>query len=217
MVVIGAKGFAKELLTVLSWNGDITDDLFFFDNISNDVPDKLYGRFPVIRSWEDLQFHFKEIDPNFILGIGSSKHRFALANKAISLGGKLTSCFSNKALIGEYDVEIGEGVCVMHNAIITSNVRIGKGTLINKAAIISHDAQVGDFCEISPGAKLLGRTRVGNYSEIGAGAIILPDIAIGDNCKVGAGAVVTQNIESNSIVAGVPARLLRRNEDIIHE
>lgn len=217
MVIIGAKGFAKELLTALVWDGIDKDFLFFFDNVSSDVPDKLYGKYPVIKSWCELETHFKETNQSFMLGVGSSKLRFELANKAINVGGVLKSFISSHALIGEYGIEIGEGTCILSNAVITVDVKIGKGSLINKAAIVSHDAQVGEYCEISPGAKLLGRSKVGNYTEIGAGAIILPGITIGDNCKVGAGAVVTHNFPSNSIIAGVPAKLLRRNEDCIHE
>ncbi|OAD21267.1 transferase hexapeptide repeat containing protein, partial [Candidatus Thiomargarita nelsonii] len=51
MVIIGAKGLAKELLTVLSWNKD-TNNLCFFDNINADAPDYLNGTFPVLKSWE---------------------------------------------------------------------------------------------------------------------------------------------------------------------
>ncbi len=45
---------------------------------------------------------------------------------------------------------------------------------------------------------------------IGAGATILPGITIGENSVVGAGSVVTKNIEPNTVVAGNPARVIRK-------
>lgn len=45
---------------------------------------------------------------------------------------------------------------------------------------------------------------------IGAGATILPGITIGENAVVGAGSVVTHNVEPNTVVAGNPARLIKR-------
>lgn len=45
---------------------------------------------------------------------------------------------------------------------------------------------------------------------IGAGATILPGVTIGENAVVGAGSVVTRDIEPNTIVAGNPAKLIRR-------
>lgn len=45
---------------------------------------------------------------------------------------------------------------------------------------------------------------------IGAGAIILPGVTVGENAIVAAGAVVTKNVPDNTIVAGVPAKTLRR-------
>lgn len=208
MVIIGAKGFAKELLSALIWSGFNKDDLFFFDNISKDASDNLFGRFPIIKTWEELSLHFKENSSEFMLGVGGAKTRYDLANKVAGLGGTLQSFISDQALIGEYGNVIGEGVCILPNAILSCDVKVGKGTLINKAAIIGHDAQVGEYCQISPCAKILGRSKLGNYSEIGAGAVILPDVALGDNCIVGAGAVVNCDYPENSIVVGMPARLI---------
>ncbi len=45
---------------------------------------------------------------------------------------------------------------------------------------------------------------------IGAGATILPGVTIGENAVVGAGSVVTHDVESNTIVAGNPARFIRK-------
>lgn len=44
---------------------------------------------------------------------------------------------------------------------------------------------------------------------IGAGAIILPGVTVGENAIVAAGAVVTKDVPDNTIVAGVPAKILR--------
>lgn len=50
------------------------------------------------------------------------------------------------------------------------------------------------------------------WGWIGAGATILPGITIGENSVVGAGSVVTKDVEPNTIVAGNPARVIRRIE-----
>lgn len=55
-----------------------------------------------------------------------------------------------------------------------------------------------------------GKVKIGNRCWIGAGAIILKDVEIGDGSIVGAGAVVSRSVDPGTIVAGVPARPLRR-------
>jgi len=54
------------------------------------------------------------------------------------------------------------------------------------------------------------RTRIGNDVWIGAGANIVSGIAIGDGSVIGAGSVVTHDVEPYSIVAGVPAREIKK-------
>jgi acetyltransferase-like isoleucine patch superfamily enzyme len=59
----------------------------------------------------------------------------------------------------------------------------------------------------------LGKVLIGNGCWIGAKAIILKDVTLGDCCVVAAGAVVTRSFPSGSVVAGVPARLLKSGVD----
>lgn len=54
------------------------------------------------------------------------------------------------------------------------------------------------------------RAIIGNNVQIGANAVIIGGIVIGDNVIVGAGAVVVKNVESNCIVAGNPAKVIRK-------
>jgi acetyltransferase-like isoleucine patch superfamily enzyme len=55
----------------------------------------------------------------------------------------------------------------------------------------------------------LATTRICFRASIGSGAVILGGITIGENAVIGAGAVVTHDVAPNTVVAGVPARLLR--------
>ena len=208
MVIIGAKGFAKELLTVLQWNNEIKN-LFFFDNINKDISDLLFNEFPVIKSFEKLEKHFKNNSPDFALGIGKAKIRKDLSYKIQKIGGRLCSIISKQSLIGQYGNTFCKGINILSNATITSDVFVGEGTLINKSVILSHDVKMGSYCEISPGVKILGNCKIGNECEIGTNAVILPNIEVGNGCIIGAGAVVTKNIPDGIIVTGIPAKKMR--------
>ncbi len=54
----------------------------------------------------------------------------------------------------------------------------------------------------------IGKVIIGDNCWIGAKAIILKDVVLGDNCVVAAGAVVTKSFPAESVIGGVPAKLL---------
>lgn len=205
MLIVGAKGLAKELLEVCKTSNDLLN-LVFYDNINKNF-DLLYNKFVILHNDNQVFDYFKTVDKRFILGIGSLKHRISLTKKFVNLGGELTSMISENAFVASYDVEISNGTTVMPGAIISNGVSIGVGCLIYFNVLITHDAKVGDFVKLSPNAVLLGRCKVGDYTHIGSGATILQDIEIGKNVIVAAGAVVIEDVPDNCMVAGVPASI----------
>jgi len=68
-------------------------------------------------------------------------------------------------------------------------------------AVLAHDMPRGLYCD----------TYIGARCFIGARSIILPGVRIGDGSIVGSGSVVTKDVPPGSIVAGNPARVIRRN------
>jgi len=71
----------------------------------------------------------------------------------------------------------------------------------------NHDLRPGVSAQKLP--MRVGHVRIGNRCWIGAKAVILQDVELGDGCVVGAGAVVTKSFGAGSVIAGVPARLIR--------
>lgn len=205
MLIIGAKGFAKEVLEICKKNNQLTK-LAFFDDLSQNGPERLYDTFPILKSMEEAVRYFEEIDSSFSIGIGKPSLRKTMYDKFTANGGKLTSIISPDAKIGSYDIEIGEGANILDGVKISNSVNIGLASLIYYNAIITHDCNIGDFVEISPNATILGRVHIDSFTHIGANATILPNLKVGTNVLVGAGAVVTKDIPDNSIAVGVPAK-----------
>lgn len=207
MLIVGAKGFAKEVLEVCIQNGDTP---VFFDNVNGRIDNRMFDKYVVITSFLEAEKHLSNSN-EFTIGIGKPILRKKMYNKFTEIGGILTSTISKNSDIGSCDVLIGEGANILNGVTISNSVTIGIAPLIYYYSIITHDCVIGDFVEISPRVTLLGRSKIGDYTQIGAGAIILPDIKVGTNVVIGAGCVVTKDVPDNSIIAGIPGKVIRKN------
>ncbi len=204
MVIIGAKGFAKEVLEVI-WQKRFYENIAFFDNISEQIEQILFSEFPVLRSLKEVgSFFEKSGDNRFTLGIGNPVFRYKLAKEFLGMNGIFTSTISPFAHIGHFDNQIEEGCNIMTGVIITNSVVIKKGVLLNLNCTVGHDVKIGKFCEFSPGTSISGNCTIGNFCVFGTNSTVLPKVTIGNNVIVGAGAVVTKDIPDNSLVVGVP-------------
>jgi sugar O-acyltransferase (sialic acid O-acetyltransferase NeuD family) len=203
MLIIGAKGHAKEVFEVLK--DQHQGSIGFYDDVTpDDQLDRFVQEYPLLRTPDEMKKWFEK-SPHFVLGVGGIKAREIVWNKAIALGGIPTGFIAHNASVA-IDVVYETGINVMQYAFVSSSAVLGQAALINTRANVHHDVKLGNFCEVGPGALILGRCVIGNHTFIGAGAIILPDVVIGNNCTIGAGAVVTKNIPDNQTVKGNPAR-----------
>ncbi|WP_067623335.1 2,3,4,5-tetrahydropyridine-2,6-dicarboxylate N-acetyltransferase [Alicyclobacillus acidiphilus] len=119
-------------------------------------------------------------------------------------------------------VTIGENAVVMMGALINIGAEVGPGTMIDMGAILGGRATVGANCHIGAGAVLAGVIEppsakpvvVEDNVLIGANAVVLEGVRIGKGSVVAAGAVVIEDVEPGTVVAGVPARVIKRIEEV---
>jgi carbonic anhydrase/acetyltransferase-like protein (isoleucine patch superfamily) len=119
------------------------------------------------------------------------------------------------------DVLLGKDCSIWYGAVVRGDcarVSVGALTNVQDGAILHADTgvpnEIGAAVTIGHRAVVHGR-RVGDGCLIGIGAVILGGAEIGPGCIVAAGAVVKEHavIPARSLVAGVPARVLRAVTD----
>ncbi len=156
-------------------------------------------RDPAARSaWEVLLLY-----PS-IVAIGS--HR--VSHWLHRIGLKFTARMISQTARGFAGIEIHPGA------------RIAKGLFIDHGmgVVIGETAEIGDNVTIYQGVTLGGTGKekgkrhptIGNNVVIGSGAKVLGNITIGDNVQIGSNAVVIRDVPPNSVVVGVPGRIVRQ-------
>lgn len=115
--------------------------------------------------------------------------------------------FPQRIYIG-YNVFINRNVNVVarDNIIIGDNVMIGPNTVINSG---SHKFDNTTELIRNQGHKK-APIKIGNNVFIGGNVFILPGVTIGEGAVIGAGAIVTKDVEAFTVVAGNPARIIKR-------
>lgn len=131
-------------------------------------------------------------------------------------------------LVKEVFPNIGEGcrISTPIKGVRTANVYFGKNVVVMPGSLMmsAGGIHIGDDTMIAANVQLISNNhdlyersvitclpiKIGKNVWIGAGATILPGVTIGDNAVVGAASVVTKDVEADTIVAGNPARFIRK-------
>ena len=157
-------------------------------------------RDPAARSaWEVLLLY-----PS-IFAIGS--HRFA--HPLHKAGFKFLARFISQTSRGFTGIEIHPGAA------------IGAGLFIDHGmgVVIGETAEIGDNVTLYQGVTLGGTGKekgkrhptIGNNVVVGSGAKVLGSFKVGDNVQIGSNAVVIKEVPPNSVVVGVPGRIVRQH------
>jgi acetyltransferase-like isoleucine patch superfamily enzyme len=112
------------------------------------------------------------------------------------------------------NVEIGDHSTLNEGVLLNARTRITIGNYVHISSYCILNTGELDYSKIE--GERTHKTRpivIEDGVWMGSGAIINPGVKIGRNAVIGAGAVVTNDIESNSIAVGVPAKVIKKITD----
>lgn len=106
--------------------------------------------------------------------------------------------------------------------ILDTSCEIGKGLFIQHGLATIVMAHIGDYCWINQQVTIghkdkTGHPTLGNHVRVTAGAKVIGNIRIGDAATIGANAVVLKDVPADCVVAGVPARIIKRKQQRVDE
>jgi 2,3,4,5-tetrahydropyridine-2-carboxylate N-succinyltransferase/tetrahydrodipicolinate N-acetyltransferase len=158
------------------------------------------------------------------LGDKLSKERIEMDRKNSAIPLADYSKYNARIEPGVYirdQVEIGDGCVIMMGAVINIGAKIGENTMIDMNTVLGGRATVGNNCHIGAGTVLAGVIEppsadpviVEDDVLIGANAVVLEGVKIGRGAVIAAGSIVIDDVPSDSVYAGAPAKKIKDVDD----
>lgn len=204
LVVIGAGGHALSVADAALSSGWSLGGFLSSDGTG---PAESLGR--VFSSLESFDLGTTAI----ALGIGANYSREDALQGVMREwpGANLVSVVHKTAWVSP-SATLHPGAVILAHASVGPASSVGLGALMNTGASVDHETLLGDFCSLGPGARTGGRVHIGPRTMIGMHASILQGVSIGSDSVIGAHAFVNEDIESNIVSWGIPARRMRSRE-----
>jgi sugar O-acyltransferase (sialic acid O-acetyltransferase NeuD family) len=192
LAIFGAGGHGKVVGEIGLLNG--YKDIHFFDDKIIEIKN---FPFTIIGNLAKLKDSLKNYDA-FFVAIGDNKLRYKKISYLRKEKVNLVSLIHPKSTISKFST-IGNGTCVMANAVVNPGTLIKEGVIINTSASIDHDCLIKDFAHISPNCSISGDVRIGKFTHLGTGTSVHPGINIGHNVKTGVGSKVFKDILNDKV------------------
>lgn len=202
LIVIGAGGYAKSVVDSIDFS--LYEMKGFIDDYKNE---KEHLGYPILGKNLDC---VKNPEGFFyFVAIGNNEKRTRWYKELKSRNLQIINIIDSSAMVSNC-VKIGEGCFVGKMAIVNSKAIIGDNCIINTKALVEHGCHIGSHINISTNTVLNGDVCVGDMSFVGSCSVINGQINIGRNVMIGSGSVVIQDIEDDTTVVGVPAKVIKR-------
>ncbi len=206
-LIIGAGTYSEVYLAYLleagiNVIGFVDDDPKFHGQVVKGIP--VLGTFSDL---ENLKEQYK-IEAVYC-PIGANEVRVRMLKASQKMGLKTPSFIHHSAVLSPH-VEIGDGVYILLGSHIMPYTKIGDFVMISMNVNVAHHNVLEEGVFLSTGVNFGASIIAHKKAYVGIGATIMTGISqLGENFLVGAGAVVIHDVEPNSIVAGVPAKLIK--------
>lgn len=197
ILVVGGSLHAKTCLEILLQNNSF--EVVGIVDQKMEAGKKLLG-IPVIGTDEDLRRFNDEgihLAVNAVGAFWTPRLRTTIFNRIKEAGFEMPVLVHPSAVVSPR-ARLGEGVQIMANATVDTDVEVGKNCMINTGAIVSHGCVIEDHVHIAPGAILAGAVTVGEGTLVGMGVTVYYRVKIGSNVTIPNGMNIFADVADGS-------------------
>lgn len=207
IIIIGAGGFAKSVIDSVDFS------LYRIEGFIDDYKeDNEHLGYPILGKNLDC---IKNPEGFFyFVAIGNNEKRTKWYKELKARNLQIINIIDSSAMVSDH-ARIGEGCFVGKMAIVNSKAVIGDNCIINTKALVEHGCHIDSHVNISTNTVLNGDVYVGEMSFVGSCSVINGQIKIGRNVMIGSGSVVINDVDDNTTVVGVPAKVIKRGGEHI--
>jgi len=213
LIVLGGNGIG---MTACS----IANDLGYFKILGflNDVLPVgtmigKYNQVPVIGTSNDVSKFIDDEDVRFFVAYVGMQREEEVFNKVFSLNipsHRFATLIHPTAIIPKGYCKIGNGVMMAPLTQLSPDTTLEDNCIMLANSFVAHDSTLRQFAHIASNSVIGANVEVGRGVHIGANATVKEKLTIGDFSLIGSGSLVLKDVEPRSIMAGNPAKLLRK-------
>lgn len=214
VIVMGGKGMGVIAASII----DVLPDMELIGFLNDGVPaGETQGKFkqiPVLGTPEDVHRFIEYEDTYVLLAYKTMKKEKEMWEKLLRLNiprEKFINVIHPSVQIPWDYCSIGNGVMMAPNVQLSPDTTISDNCILLGNSFIGHDSTLERYVSVANHASIGARVHLGKAAHIGSNATIRQGVNIGDFSLVGMGAVVLHDVPPNTIVAGVPAKVIASN------
>lgn len=203
LVIIGAGGFGRELITYIQEINQVEPTWSFLGFIDDSCTETPEG-YPVIGGMDTLLD--MDSKPYFVIAIANSRLRESIADRCKQAGLQAATIIHPSCRIST-KCTIGEGTILCRECNVNTNVSLGRFCIVNNACSFGHDAIVGDYNSFMSRTMIAGDTTIGNHCYFGLRCTMINSLRVTDQCTFGACSCIVKDAIEPGTYVGVPAVL----------
>lgn len=215
LIVLGGSGIGMVAISIAREMGTFTIGGFLNDVIPVGEMIGKYDKFPVIGKTEDLPRFLEDENNVFFIAYVGMQHEEEVFKKIESFNipaYRYATLIHPSASIPKGMCKIGNGVLIAPLAQLSPDTTLEDNCMMLGNSFLGHDSTLRRFAHLASNATVGSWVEIGRACHIGTNCTVREKVKIGDFCLVGSGSVVLKDVEEHSIVAGNPAKLLRKTE-----
>jgi sugar O-acyltransferase (sialic acid O-acetyltransferase NeuD family) len=206
LIIIGARGYGREVYNWATqcnqYNSEWTIKGFLDDK--KDALDRMNYPVEILSSVENYEIIQDDV---FVCALGGVAFKKKYVSLLIDRGAEFINLIHPTAIIHDF-VNLGTGVIVCPNSLISNECVIGDFVTIQSYSTIGHDCVVGKWGHLNAYSFMGGYAILEEEVTLHTRATILPGLVVGKGATVGAGSIVIRKVKPGVTVFGNPAKTI---------